>query len=98
MNPWSSEQNRRAIGNDFFGLFAATNLILDQAGTFDLSVVSDDGIRVFINEELVLEDWTLHAPRRDDRTIDLEKGEHIIRIEYFQIQGSAALVLELRPN
>ena len=98
VNPWSSEANRRAIGNDFFGLFAATNLILEEPGTFELSVVSDDGIRVFINEELVIEDWTLHAPKRDERTITLEKGEHIIRIEYFQIQGAAALVLELRPS
>ncbi len=96
VNPWSSEDNRRAIGNDFFGLFAATNLILDEPGTFELSVVSDDGIRVFVNEELVLEDWTLHAPKRDERTLKLDKGEHIVRIEYFQIQGAAALVLELR--
>lgn len=98
VNPWSSEENRRTIGNDFFGLFAATNLILEEAGTFELSVVSDDGIRVFVNEELVLEDWTLHAPKRDERTLQLDKGEHIIRIEYFQIQGAAALVLELRPS
>jgi hypothetical protein len=96
VNPWSSEEKRRAIGNDFFGLFAATNIILEESGTFELSVVSDDGIRVFVNEELVLEDWTLHAPKRDERTLELDKGEHIIRIEYFQIQGAAALVLELR--
>ncbi|WP_419191241.1 NosD domain-containing protein [Saltatorellus ferox] len=97
-NPWVTDENRRLIGNDFFGLFGATNLILDKAGKFDLSVVSDDGIRVFVDEELVIEDWTLHAPKRDERTIELARGEHIIRFEYFQIQGAAALVLELREH
>ncbi|MEM8712539.1 MAG: NosD domain-containing protein, partial [Planctomycetota bacterium] len=97
-NPWGSDDNRRIIGNDFFGLIAATNLILDEPGEFDLSVVSDDGIRVFVDEELIIEDWTLHAPAKEERTIQLSEGEHIIRLEYFQIQGAAALVVELRPR
>lgn len=97
-NPWSSEENRRLIGNETFGLFAATNLLLDEPGTFDLSVISDDGIRVFVNEELVIENWTKHGSERDEATLELGKGEHIIRLEYFQIQGAAALVIELQPH
>ena len=61
-------------------------------------MVSDDGIRVFVDERLVIEDWTLHAPKRDETLIALDAGQHTIRIEYFQIQGAAALVLDLSPR
>ncbi|MFT5734042.1 MAG: nitrous oxidase accessory protein NosD [Planctomycetota bacterium] len=98
INPWASEDNRRLIGNDFFGLFAATTIQVKEPGTFDLSVVSDDGIRVYVDEELVIEDWTLHAPQQNERTLQLDRGEHIIRFEYFQIQGAAALVVALRAH
>jgi len=30
--------------------------------------------------------------------VPLGAGEHVIRLEYFQIQGGAALVVELRPT
>ena len=98
VNPWGDEDGRRQVGNDFFGLFASTTFDLERGGTFELRAISDDGIRVFLDDELVIENWTLHAQARDERTVVLDPGEHAIRLEYFQIQGAANLVVELRPR
>ncbi|MEM6566995.1 MAG: right-handed parallel beta-helix repeat-containing protein [Planctomycetota bacterium] len=98
VNPWANDDIRREVGNDFFGLFARTTVRIDEGGAFALSVVSDDGIRVFVDEQLVIEDWTLHASKRDEALVALDRGEHTIRIEYFQVQGAAALVLDLSPR
>ena len=98
VNPWGNDDIRREVGNDFFGLFASTTFELGAGGTFDLRSISDDGIRVYIDDELLIENWTLHAQARDQRTITLDAGEHRVRLEYFQIQGAANLVVELRPK
>lgn len=96
VNPWATEEIRRVVGNDLFGLFATTRVKLPADGVYELSTTTDDGVRVYIDDELVIEDWTLHAATRDVVTMPLAAGEHTIRLEYFQIQGGAALVVELR--
>ena len=97
INPWGTEEVRRKVGNDFFGLFASTTFVTDEDGDFIAHVTSDDGVRLFVDEELVLERWSLHASQRDSARIALEAGEHTLRLEYFQVQGAAALVVEISP-
>jgi len=97
-NPWAADERiKRTVGNDHFGLLATAELTLAAAGPYDLTVVSDDGIRVFVDGNLVLEDWTHHAPKRDTLRLALPAGPHTFAIEYFQIGGATALLLELEP-
>jgi len=96
VNPWAGDEDvRREIGSAHFGLVARAKFRVTEAGPHRLSVVSDDGVRVRIDEKVVLENWTWHAPTRDEATVDLTVGEHMIQLEYFQIDGSAALSIEL---
>lgn len=99
-NPWSSDDIRRVVGSEFFGLIASTTFECNRStrATYALTVNSDDGVRVLVDGEEVLEDWTLHAPRREEQLLELDPGEHTIRVEYFQIQGTAALSVDLSPR
>ncbi len=45
---------------------------------------ADDGIRVFIDGKLVLDDWSEHAPRTKQTLVELEPGTHAVSVEYFQ--------------
>lgn len=66
-------------------------------GEYRLSITSDDGIRVWVDDRLVLEDWTIHAPKED--RIRLAGGPHRLRVQYFQNTGAAALMIKIeRPN
>ncbi len=95
VNPWSSDAIKRQVGNDRFGLLASTDLATGDAGRHRLHVVSDDGVRVKVDGKTVLENWTWHAPTRDEAEFDLTSGPHRIEVEYFQIDGAAALSIEL---
>jgi len=89
---------RKAVGNERFGLVATTRLDLREGGAHRLTVVSDDGVRVRIDGKTALEDWTWHAPKRAEAEVELAPGPHVLEIEYFQIDGAMALVVELsRP-
>jgi parallel beta-helix repeat protein len=95
VSPWSDEAVRHKVGDDHFGLIATTELRLAVGGRFRLTVISDDGVRVRIGGRTVLENWTWHAPTRDEAEVDLEEGMQTIELEYFQIDGAAALTIDL---
>ncbi|MEZ5976241.1 MAG: right-handed parallel beta-helix repeat-containing protein [Planctomycetota bacterium] len=78
-----------------FGLLAETTVDLPESGDYRLSVMSDDGIRVWIGDKMVFEDWTWHATRQKDVVVHLPAGKSPVRFEYFQLDGAAELVLEL---
>jgi len=58
-------------------------------GAYDLAVISDDGIRVWVDDKLVLERWDVHESMVD--RIPLTGGQHRIRLEYFEATGWAEL-------
>lgn len=84
------------VPNDHFATVAETEVQV-PAGTYDLNITSDDGVRVFLDGKVILEDWTWHAPKQDKRTVRLG-GKHKIRIEHFELDGYSALKCELVPK
>lgn len=97
-NPWGSGRVRQALGLGSFGLIATTSLEVPTSGTYQLTVVSDDGVRLCFGEETVLEDWTWHPrPRKQTALLELEAGTISVELEYFQVEGAAALSIELDP-
>jgi parallel beta-helix repeat protein len=87
--------NARSFGAGFTSRIAvvATGEFTLLPGQYELVVTSDDGIRVWLDEKLVLEDWTIHGPK-DDR-INVGGGSHRLHLEYFQNTGSAALQVQI---
>ena len=69
-----------------------------SAGNYKITTVSDDGIRLWIGEQKVIEDWTWHPPTRLEAEITLEAGMHEIRIEHFEIDGFAQLQFRIEPH
>jgi beta-glucosidase len=59
---------------------------------------SDDGVRLYINEEMVIDDWRRHGETLDTYTRHLRAGEaNKIRLEYFENVGSATLRFGIAP-
>ena len=87
---------RRAVGDDYFGLVATATLTIEEAGRYELTTVSDDGVRVLVDGIGVLENWTWHSRERDVAELELAAGPHQLTLEYFQINGPMALTVELR--
>ncbi len=58
-----------------------------SSGNYTLSVVSDDGINLWIDDEKVIEDWTPHGATEFSHEIYLEENTfHKVRLEYFEEQ------------
>lgn len=84
------------LPGDHFGTVATTRLDL-PAGAYRLRTVSDDGIRVWVDGKLVIDDWTWHPPKPNDADVRLAAGKHELRIEHFEIDGVAQLEFRIEP-
>jgi beta-glucosidase len=61
-------------------------LVPPESGDYLLGFTGEDGFRVWLDGDLVVEDWTLHRPANTaTKQIHLEKGRtYSLKIEYFQ--------------
>lgn len=72
-----------------------TRQVSAEAGQYRLILSSDDGSRIFINDQLVLDNWGEQALTR--RAVDYftNGGVLNVRIEYFNAAGAGQLTAEL---
>jgi hypothetical protein len=82
---------------DRFGTIATTTAVF-PAGRWRLRTVSDDGIRVWLGGELVIDDWTWHPPKTHTHEFSHEHDLALeLRVEHFELDGYAVLALEIEP-
>lgn len=86
------------IGNDRFGMIATTSIPLGP-GVWRISTLSDDGVRVTVDGDRIIDNWTHHGPTRDSATFLVASGEKPVSItlEHFEIDGYSVLEFELEP-
>lgn len=84
-----------ALPANRFGAVASTSIELG-AGAWEIVTRSDDGVRVRVDGELVIDNWTHHAPQTDRARIEIAESRTVrIEVEYFELDGFAVLELEL---
>ena len=88
--PTHSIRNR----DDHYGLRFIGQITIDTTGTYTFSLTSDDGSRLSINGDVLIDNDGLHGNIEVTGTIDLDVGEHDIRVDYFE--GTGGQLLELR--
>jgi hypothetical protein len=60
------------------------------SGTFTFYTVSDDGVRLWVNGQLLVDNWTRHRATENSGTITLAAGQRYdIRMDYFEQTGRA---------
>ncbi|MEN8150508.1 MAG: right-handed parallel beta-helix repeat-containing protein [Planctomycetota bacterium] len=95
--PWRYGGPGDEVGKDRFATVAETTLDLPE-GEWEIVTVSDDGVRVFVDGEKILENWTHHGPTEDRATVKLAAGKHRIRVEHFEIDGMAWLSFRIEKK
>jgi beta-glucosidase len=67
------------------------------AATYRLVTNSDDGVRVFVDDKKLIEDWTSHPTKTQAATLPLAPGKHKVVVEYFQGTGGAVAQFGMGP-
>lgn len=64
-----------------------------DAGTYRFTATVDDGMRVWVDGHLVIDEWWVHPVRSFTGDITLAAGNHSMRVEYFERGGFAVAKL-----
>lgn len=75
---------------DLFSVRWTGSLIAPKAGTYSLLFHVDDGIRVWLDDQLLLDEWREPQVTTFKRDVHLTGRPQRIRVDYFQSGGSAA--------
>ena len=67
-----------------------TRTLLFNTGTFRLTARADDGIRVFVDNVLIIDEWHAASGATFTKDVTLATGNHTFRVEYFEATGSAS--------
>ena len=62
-------------------------------GSYSIRTISDDGIRVWMDDERIIDSWTPHESRVD--TVPITGGKRRFKVEYYEIGGFAELRFEI---
>jgi len=77
-----------------FSLRWTARLTPDATGKYTFHTITDDGVRLWIDHKLLIDDWTSHAPTENSADIQLRAGEPVeLKMEYFQGVGGASAEL-----
>jgi hypothetical protein len=84
------------VPEDGFATKASTEFDITP-GIYTFELTSDDGVRMYLDDQLVVDNWDVHEPETNEISVNLG-GKHRIRIEHFDAGGFATLDLRIRKK
>jgi hypothetical protein len=83
------------VGMDNFSIRFHGHVKAPQDGTYTFYTTSDDGVRLWVDGQQLVDNWTVHAPVVNLGTIDLVAGQVVpLKLEYYENASGAVIKLE----
>jgi hypothetical protein len=90
----NTTQTALATGSNGYIFYFLGNFKVETAGSYEFSVSSDDGARIYVNNVLVVDNWLINTSTSTQLgSVSLSKGEHKVEFWYFTA-GSASNFME----
>ncbi|HYG74751.1 MAG TPA: PA14 domain-containing protein [Planctomycetota bacterium] len=89
---WSGGQPDPAIGKDTFSIRWGGQIEPQFTETYTFYTVSDDGVRLWVNGQQLIDNWTVHPATENSGSIALTAGQKVDVVLEFYDNTSAALI------
>ena len=83
--------------DDHYAAIFSSNIEIAESGNYDFRLTSDDGSKLIIDDNVVIDNDGSHSMNLKNKRLYLEKGSHIIKVEYFEDCEGQGLSLEFAP-
>ena len=91
---WGTGSPAPSIDPDTFSARWTGQVQPRDSGTYTFYTLSNDGVRLWVNGQLLIDNWTNHAVTENSGTITLTAGQkYDIRMEYYDDTGAAVAQL-----
>ncbi len=91
---WQTGSPAASLARDYYSARWTGFIIPRYSETYHFSTVSDDGIRVWVDDKKIIDNWTDHPIMENWGSIDLKAGtSYTIKVEYYENWGESAVNL-----
>ena len=91
---WGTGSPTAGVDADSFSTRWTGQIAPVYSESYTFTALSDEGVRVWVDGQLIIDDWTPHIRRYQQGTISLQAGQlYDIRVDYFEGTGSAQIEL-----
>jgi hypothetical protein len=91
---WGTGAPLAGIPNDTFSARWTGRVTAPETTTYTFYTQADDGVRLWVNDTLLIDDWVNHGVTERSGTIALTKGQRYnVRLEYYEASGGASVKL-----
>lgn len=66
---------------------------VDVAGTYVFQTEADDGVRLWVADQKIIDDWRSHLPEKHEGEISLERGYQALVLDYYEDNANAEVHL-----
>ncbi len=97
---WETGSPAKGIPDDHFSVRWSGYLRSPESGLFTIGASIDDGVRIYLDDSLIVDQWTWGSKRLESVKVRLRKGQsYKIRMEYYEgtYTASAQLGWDVRP-
>jgi len=95
---WAGGSPDSAINKNNYSVRWTGKLIAPASKTYKLSITTDDGVRFYLDGELLVDQWHMRGPTTDVVSKTLIASQvYDIRIEYYENSGGASAHLGWEP-
>src|ERR1019366_3170635 len=93
---WGYGSPHRDVPSDGFSARWETCMVLDRPHAFEFVLGSDDGARLFVDDQMLVGQWKNQEYTEQSASVELGAGKHGMRVEHFDSGGPAELTLRAR--
>ena len=91
---WGNGAPVGGVGADGFSVRWTGQVQAQFSETYTFTTLSDDGVRLWVNGQQLVSNWTDHGPTENSGTIALVAGQkYDLKLEYFENSGGAVAKL-----
>jgi hypothetical protein len=92
---WGGKSPGGNIPSENFSVRWTRWLLIDVPGEWTFITTTDDGVRLFVDDNLVIDAWGDQPASTRSVTLNLTQSFHLVRMEYFQRAGDAQAHLQI---
>jgi fibronectin type 3 domain-containing protein len=86
------------VGDDNFSVRWTQVHDFGDGGTYDFQATSDDGMMVFLDGQLIIDNGGSHGPQTRTAPVGVPAGTHTLVVEYFELTGGAVARFGYTPE
>ena len=94
---WGGGSPDNSIPNDDYQVRWTATLDVETSGEYNFRSYTDDGVRLYIDNQLVIDYWQDQGPPTRYGSINLSAGSHECGMEYYENGGGAVASLYWTP-